>query len=316
MIAPVLQIVWSYRRLLVLVTCLTFVALAIVIFALPTRETVRSAIEIGSAVVSEKPEPFELPEQVARRITSVYGPAALLAMAQKGISPAILNALQNPNVESIGRSVVISSTVGPGVENEAKRFQETIADQIIKDLEPRARAWREDIANQMSIATRASDRLEQSIKADEDEIKRTSALYDDLRGQLENQRTNLAKLYQRAGTPLQPGETTVVESQIRELNEQIAGQTNLLGGLALERSDVTRDLARAHRLFETQGRATADAKFDQNSFSETHVSLPPSLIPVQTTPRRLSLLLVAFTISVLAGFGTVVLLHNFVVKKI
>jgi hypothetical protein len=240
----------------------------------------------------------------------------LMAMAQKGISPVILNALQNPNIESIGRSVVISSTVDPNVENEAKQFQETIAGQIIKDLEPRARAWREDIASQMSIATKASDNLEQWIKADEDEIKRISALSDDLRGQLENQRTNLAKLYQRAGTPLQPGETTVVEAQIRELNEQIASQTNLIGGLALERSDLIRGLAAAHRLHETQGKATADAKFDQNSFSETHVSLPPSLIPAPTNSRRLSLLLVAFIISVLAGFGTVVLFHNFVVNRV
>src|SRR5260221_12196141 len=266
MIAPVLQILWSQRRLFLIVTSLTFVALAIVIFALPTRATVRSAIEIGSAVVNEKPEPFETPEYVARRVTTVYGPAVLMAMAQKGISPVILNALQNPNIESIGRSVVISSTVDPNVENEAKQFQETIAGQIIKDLEPRARAWREDIASQMSIATKASDNLEQWIKADKDEIKRITALSDDLRGQLENQRTNLAKLYQRAGTPLQPGETTVVEAQIRELNEQIASQTNLIGGLALERSDLIRGLAAVDRLHETQGKATAASKFYQNKF--------------------------------------------------
>jgi hypothetical protein len=316
MIAPVLQILWSQRRLFLIVTSLTFVALAIVIFTLPTRATVRSAIEIGAAVVNDKPEPFESPEHVARRITTVNGPAALLAMAQKGISPLILNTLQNPSVESIGRSIVISSTIDPNGENEAKQFQEAIADQVIKDLEPPTRAWRENVASEMSIATKASDSLEQRIKADEDEIKRIGALGDDLQGQLENQRANLAKLYQRAGTPLQPGEIIVLEAQIRELNEQIASQTKLIGGFALQRTELTWDIGAARRLYEMQVKATADAKFDQNSFSETHVSLPPSLIPAPTNSRRLSLLLVAFTISVLAGFGTVVLFHNFAVNRV
>jgi hypothetical protein len=314
---PILQIVWLHRRPFLFVMCLTFLALAIVIFMLPNRATVRSSIEIGSALIGEKQEAFELPENVARRISSVYGPAALLAMAKKGTSPSILNVLQNPSIESIGRSVVMVSTIDPSLENEAKEFQETTADLVINDLASRARALREGIAARISLAKGASDNLEQQIKTDANEIDRIGALTDDLQGQLQRQRANLAALYQRTGTALQPGESTIVEAQIRELHEQISSQTNLIGQLILERSDLTSALAKTRRQFEAQGKAVADAQFEQNGFKETHISLPPSLMPASTvSSRRLRLLLVAFAISVLTGFGTVVLLHNVVARRL
>src|ERR1700738_3736798 len=154
MTAPIVQIVWSHRRPFLCVICLTFLAFAIVIFTMPGRATVRSSIEIGSAVVNGKQELFEPPEHVARRIPSVYGPAALLAMAGKGTSPAILSALQNPSVESIGRSVVVLSTIDPSAENEAKEFQEAIANQVLKEDTPRAQILREGIAARLASAKR------------------------------------------------------------------------------------------------------------------------------------------------------------------
>jgi hypothetical protein len=318
MTAPIIPIMWMHRRLFVAVMGLTFLALALVIFTRPERMlvTVRSSIEIGSAAIGEKQEPFESPELVARRITSIYGPATLLAMAKKGTSPSILSALQNPRVESIGRSVVVVNTIDPGAENEAKEFQEITADRIIKDLTPRARALRENIAAKIALATRASDNLEQQIKADANEIERVSALSDDLRSQLEKQRANLATLYQRSGTALQPSESTTVEAQIRELHEQISSQTTLIGSLTLERSHLTRELVAIRRQYEAQAKVIADAQLEQTSFSETHISLPPLLMPTTTISRRLSLLLVALAISILVAFGTVVLRHNAVERKI
>jgi predicted nucleic acid-binding Zn-ribbon protein len=316
MTAPILQIAWLHRRPFLLVMCLTFLAFATVIFTLPTRVAVRSSIEIGSAVINDKQEPFEPPEQVARRIPNVYGPSALLAMASRGISSSVLNALQNPSVESVGRAVVVISMIDPIAENAAKEFQQSIADTIIKDLAPRAQALRENIAAQLALATKASDSLEQQIKADTNEIERISALSDDLRGQLDNQRANLTALYQRTGTALQSGESTMVEAQIRELHEQISSQTTLIGNLTLERSHLTRELAAMRHQYEGQARAVADAQYERNSFVETHISLPPSLLPGPTASRRLSLLLVALAISVLAGFGTVVLLHNMAGRSI
>ena len=316
MTAPVLQIFWSHRFSFLLVMCLTFVALALVIFTLPTRATVRSSIDIGSAAVDDKQEAFEPPENVARRIPSVYGPAALLAMANKGTSTAILAALQNPSVESIGRSVVMVSTIDPGLEKEAKEFQEVAADLVIKELAPRARALRESIETRIALATKAADSLEQQIKDDSNEIDRIGVLADDLRSQLEKQRQNLAALYQRTVTS-PAGESATLEAQIRELHEQISGQTNLIGRLTLERSQFIRDLAATRRLRAVQGKAVADAEFEENGFKETHISLPPALMPAtEPAKRRFSLLLVALAVSLLAGFGTVVMSHNMGVRKI
>jgi hypothetical protein len=311
MIAPILQIFWSRRISFLLVMCLTFIALAFVIFTLPTQATVRSSIEIGSAAVGEKQEAFEPPEDVARRIPSVYGPAALLAMANKGVSPLILSALQNPSVESIGRSVVIVSTIDPSLEKEAKEFQDITADLIIKELAPRARALRESIATRITLANVVSDNLEQQIKDDANEVERLTVLTDNLRAQLEKQQASLPALNQRTEAAKRPGESITLERQIRELREQISNQANLIGNLTLERSHFIRDLEVTRRLRQAQGTATAGAQFEKNSFNETHISLPPSLMPTRETKRRRpSLLLVAFVVSLLAGFGTVVLLHN------
>jgi hypothetical protein len=315
--APVLQIFWSHRFSFLSVACLTFIVLALVIFTLPKRATVRSSIDIGSAAVGDKQEAFEAPENVARRIPSVYGPATLLAMSNKGVSPAILGALQNPSVESIGRSVVILNTIDPRLEEEAKEFQEATAGLVINDLAPRARALRESIETRIALATKAADNLERQIKDDADEIERISALTDDLRSQLEKQRASMATLYQRTGTELQPGESSTIEAHIREMHEQISSQTNLISSLLLERSDVTRDLATTRRLRDTQGKAVADAQFEKNSFNETHMSLPPALMPAtEPAKRTLSLILVALAISLLAGFGTVVISHNLSTRKI
>jgi len=316
MTALIMQIIWLRRRLFLLVMCLTFLALAIGIFAIPQRVTVRSSIEIGSTTTYEKQEPFEPPEQVARRIPSVYGPAALLAMAGKGTSPSILSALQNPNVESIGRSVVVVSTVEPSAENEAKEFQNALADQVIKQQAPRAQALRENIAANIASATKASDNLGQEVSSAVKEIERINALSDGLRGQIESQRGNLATLYQRAGVAQQPGERSTVEAQIRELQEQISSQTSLMGRLTLERADLTRDVARARRQYEAQTEALAEAQLKQKTFNETRISLPPSLMPARSASRSLSLLVVALAISILVAFGIVVLLHKIAEREI
>ena len=316
MTAPVVQIMWSRQLLFLAVMGLTFLALAMAIFAIPKRVQVRSSVEIGSVVIEKKPETIEPPEQVARQISSVYGPATLLVMAGKGTSPAILSALQNPSVESIGRSVVVVSTINPNAENEAKEFQGTIADLIIKDLSPRARALRESIAARISLATKAADDFEQQIKVGANEIERISALSEDLRGWLANQRADLGALYQRTGAAPQPGESTMIEARIRELHDQISSQTTLLVSLIQERSNLIREIAATRRLYDTQARAAAEAQFEQNSFTDTRVSLPASLMPAITTSRQLSLLLVALSISILVAFGTVVLLHKVIERTI
>src|SRR5437868_8896055 len=111
--APILKIMWLYRNPFLVVTFFTFIAMAVAIFSLPQRVMIRSAIEIGSAVINEKQESFDLPEHVARGISTIYGPAALVAMAAKGASPLVLRELQNPSAENIGRSVTIVTVISP-----------------------------------------------------------------------------------------------------------------------------------------------------------------------------------------------------------
>lgn len=194
MTAPVLPIVWSYRRSFLFVTCLTFAVLAAAIFALPKpRVAVRSAIEIG--VINKRMEPLDSPADVAKRISGVYGPAALLAMAAKGVPPAILGSLQNPGVDAIGRTVVVVSNVDPGAENEAKEFQGAIFDEIIGQQGPRAKALRDDLAAKITLAKTASGDLDQDAKGLAKQIERLGALSDDLRSQIEEQRAYLTTFY-------------------------------------------------------------------------------------------------------------------------
>jgi hypothetical protein len=297
--------------------CLTFLALAIVIFTLPNqRVAVRSSIEIGFTIINEKQEPLVPIEQVARRIPSVYAPAVLVAMEKNGTAPSILSSLQNPSVENIGGSVVVVSNVDPSAENEAKEFQAAIADQVIKQQTPRVQALREGIATKIASAIMAFDDVKQEVTGAAREIEHISPLIEGLRGQIENERANLATLYQRAGAAQQPAERSTLEAQIRELQEQISTHTNLMGELTLERAHLTRDLAATRRLYEQQTKAVADVQLEQKMFSETHISLPPSLMPPPTTKSRgLSLLVVAFAISILVAFGTVVLVHNIAERK-
>jgi uncharacterized coiled-coil protein SlyX len=315
--APLLKIFWSHRLSFIITMCSTFLVLALIVLKFPTRATVRSAIEIGTVAAGDKQEAFESPENIARRIPSVYAPAALLAMAKKDISPSVLGALTIPTVDSIGRTVVIVSTVDPDFEQVAREFQETTADLIIKDLEPRARALRESIATRIALANAASDDLEQQIKHDASEIEHIGVLIKDLRGEIEKNRASLAPLYQRTGTALQSSESTTIEAHIRELQDQISSQMNVIGNLILERSDLTRDLTVARHLREAQVQAIADAQFEKNSFDETHISLPPSLTPeTRDATRRVGLLFVAFTVSLLSAFGLVVLSHNMSTRSI
>jgi chromosome segregation ATPase len=175
----------------------------------------------------------------------------------------------------------------------------------------RERAMRASIETRLALATRAADNLEQKIKDDANEIERIGALLDDVRSQLEKQQESLAALYQRTATALPAGESATLEAQIREMRERISGLTNLIGRLTLGRHQIISDLAATHRLREAQSNAVADAQFRKNSLNETRISLPPTLMPATNSTRRTrSLLLVAFAVSLLAGFGVVVMSHN------
>jgi uncharacterized coiled-coil protein SlyX len=316
MVAPIIQIMWLNRRPFLWVMCVAFLALATIIFMLPKRATVRSSVDIGSAVINEKQELFESPEYFARQIPSVYVPTALVAREKIGTPPPILSELQHPSVESIGRSVVLLSTVRAGAENDAKEFQKAIADQIIKQQAPREQVLRDRTAIRIASTTRSSEILKQEITATAKELEGINGLIADLRGQVESHRANLAILYQRLTTANTRERATAGDALIHELNQQIASQATLMGSLTQRYSDLTRDLATKQREYEAQTKAIADAQLEQKMFNQPYISLEPSLMPAAaTTSRQFSFLLVALVISFLVAFGTVVLLHNVVERK-
>ncbi len=306
---PILQILWSHRRSFVVVMCLTFITLAFLIFMRPNGVTVRTSIDIGSAIVGGKQETFDITEGVARRISVIYGPVALLNMANKGTSKVILTALERPVLESIGRFVVIGSPIDPSFEKEAMEFQEAVAELVIKGIAARSYALRENNATRIVLTNKVADNLEQQIRENQNEINRLGALIDDLRALFEKKQEALAALYQHSGTPLAAGDSTSLEARIRELQEQLSSQATLAANLTAERTSFYRDLAATRRLRDAQGSAIAEAQFEKNSFNDAHISQLATVSPVTQT-SRLVLLLLAFAVSVLAGFGTVVMAYN------
>jgi tetrahydromethanopterin S-methyltransferase subunit B len=289
--------------------CVGFIALAAVIFMLPTQQlvTVRSSFDIG--VVNEKQDPIEAPDQVAKRITGVYASAALQAMEKKGTPLSVLSALQGSSAEDIGRTVIMISTIDARAESAATEFQQNIADQIIKGEAPRVQLLAEASAARVASAKQASDKLKQQIDALVEEIGRLGMLRDDLRRGIESQRAALAALYQRSGTDLQS-----IDRSAADLSEQIWGQTLLMSSLTLERSNLSRDLMSMSDRYEALLKAFADAELQQKMFSESRVSLPPHAMPAAIISRRPRLLFVAFVVSILIAFGTVVLIHNIAEK--
>ncbi len=311
-----LEIVKFHRRLLLSILLGTFLVLAIIIFLTPKAYVVRSSIEVGSAVIGNKQDWLEPPDQLAKQIASTYSSTALLTMAQSGVSPGTLVALANLKAQPTGRSVVMLSTVDVSQENDAKQFQQIILDQVIKEREPHVKSLRDFVAAKIASASRTSANLAEQIKAISDQIESYGARSSDLRKQVEISRAQLAAKFQNLGTLQNPDERSAAEAAIRELREQIRGLESSGNDLATERSDLIRRLAEATRQNEEQLKAIDNARNEQRLLTETHVSLPPSLIPIPTGPRRLLLLVAALAVSLLLAFGTAVLLVKLAERKI
>jgi hypothetical protein len=311
-----LQIIKFHRRLLISILLGTFFVLAIIIFLTPKAYVVRSSIEVGSAVIGNKQDWFEPPDQLAKQIASTYSSTALLAMAQNGLSPGTLVALANLKTQPIGRSVVMLSTVDASQENDAKQFQQNILDQVIKERAPHIKALRDYVVAKIASASRTSANFAEQIKAITDQIESSGARSSDLRKQAEISRAALAAKFQNLGTLQNSDERSAAEAAIRELREQIRGLESSGNDLATERSDLIRRLAEATRQNEEQLKAIDNARNEQRLLTETRVSLPPSLIPIPTGPRRLLLLVAALAVSLLLAFGTAVLLVKLEERKI
>jgi hypothetical protein len=291
-----LQILWSLRRLFLWVTCLTFVILAAITFTLANQlATVRSSIEVGSSVVNQKQEPFDPPDQVARQVSSVYVPTALSELEKKGASPSVLHSLRTTTVETVSRSLVLVSSIDARAENEAKEFHQSVADQIINAQSRRAQLMRDVITERIATARRRSINLSEQSDTAAREIDSINVLSKDLRGQIERERASLDSKDDELASRLQ---------------EQISSKMISLASLTIERAKLIQSLMTLRQQSDAQAGVLVQAQFDEKTLVEPHVSLPPLLISMKDTPRRLSLLFIAFTISILIAFGTVVFVHR------
>jgi len=310
--APVLRIVRSYRRPFLWVMCISFIVLAVAAFALPKQlMIVRSAIDVGSVMTGEKPDPIEPLDQTLRRVTKIIGPKALSELAKKGTPASTIAALNTSEIENIGLSIVVLSTIDARYENETKEYQQSIADQIIRDQMPRVRALRETVAERIASAQRSTKTIDQLIDADAKEIERIDAFNENLQNRIDRARTDLTKPNPDTG-PL--NESAAIDALLHR-GELISRQMAIIINLTTERSSLTHDIAAQRARYDEQLKLLAQAQLEATTVTEPSVSLPPLSMPEAAGSRRLRLLFLAFVSSILLAFGAVALLYNLAESK-
>jgi hypothetical protein len=300
-----------HLRIFLLVLLGTFLILAVAV-ALPGKNfVVKSSIEVASGLVNDRWDAIEPIDQVAKQISSVYASAALLELAQKGVSISDLGVLQNFRVEPVGRSIVLSNFGSASLAGVAKEFQELVLSRTIKDRAALTNAIRAGLDIKIETARRTFQELNAQSKAIADEIEESKRRSESIRVQLATSQSDLSSKFQRTGSIMNEEARAGLEAEIRELRDQISIQQGLAKEISTERSRVTRDLADIRGKAEEQARITEISERDKQALSETRTTLAPSLIPLPLGRPRLYFFLAAFAVSILLAFGTVVLLNRF-----
>lgn len=311
-IVPGLQVVWSYYRTFLFVLALTFLGLASAIFLLiKPVATVRCTIDIGSIFSGGREQWLEPPELVAKRIHVVYAPSAVVELADKGVPALALRAMQNSSVETAGGSIAIVTTIDASAQDQAKLFQQEIADRIVKEHAARAQLMREALAAQTAVAKRTAENVERNVNDLAKEKQRVEALLKQTQTILGDQQVKLERLHQSPSTSQQSDETMTIDARVIALQTQITALDRLAGDLlALGRAQLTRDLVATRNKDELAADVLAKAEESVKGSHKTRVSQPPVLMPMAARSRRPALLLVAFIASLLLAFGAVIVLHD------
>jgi hypothetical protein len=303
--APGMRIIWFYGRIFFGVATVAFLGLAAAIFFFvkPTA-TVRSSIDIGSVFLDAREQFFEPPEIVAKRILALYASAALSAIGDDSIPATLAAALMGSTADSVGRSVVITSTVDPAAVNRAKDFQQNITDRVLKDVAAKAQSVRERILLRRDLAKAAADKFRQETDELAKAIDRVDTRLADFNA--------LAKLPAAAG-PAEPKGGTGLSQRSKDgsaASPQMQIASKAIADLAVERAKLDLEVAQGGTLADVQARILAEMEFSLGSFKETFVSLPPQLVSSTPKLRWLNLLFVAFLASILFAVGTVALIHD------
>jgi len=300
-----------YRRPFVLTLLVALLVLAVSLFMVRREYSVRSTIAVPATFADNKLKPLYQPDQMAKQVTSGYLFPALLELSQKGVLPSTLNTLERTKAEAAGLFVNLSSSVQESQQDDARRFQQLIVDQIIKERAVEVEALRKSVAAKVASANRASRDLVQQTRDFESQIQTLSASAEELKKQIGSRQSELTTAFKNTANSNSAEERAVKETVVRELREQIGSLLVLTRDTDTQRLGMARALVDIKRQNEEQLKAAADGERELETISDTRVLLPPSVIPVSIGPRRLSLLLAGFFLSLMAAFGTVVVLYNF-----
>jgi len=300
-----------YRRPFVLTLLVALLVLAVSLFMVRREYSVRSTIAVPATFADNKLTPLYQPDQMAKQVTSGYLFPALLELSQKGVLPSTLNTLERTKAEAAGLFVNLSSSVQESQQDDARRFQQLIVDQIIKERAVEVEALRKSVAAKVASANRASRDLVQQTRDFESQIQTLSASAEELKKQIGSRQSELTTAFKNTANSNSADERAVNETVVRELREQIGSLLVLTRDTDTQRLGMARALVDIKRQNEEQLKAAADGERELETISDTRVLLPPSVIPVSIGPRRLSLLLAGFFLSLMAAFGTVVVLYNF-----
>src|SRR5215472_3337106 len=300
-----------YRRPFVLTLLVALLVLAVSLFMVRREYSVRSTIAVPATFADNKLTPLYQPDQMAKQVTSGYLFPALLELSQKGVLPLTLNTLERTKAEAAGLFVNLSSSVQESQQDDARRFQQLIVDQIIKERAVEVEALRKSVAAKVASANRASRDLVQQTRDFESQIQTLSASAEELKKQIGSRQSEPTTAFKNTANSNSADERAVNETVVRELREQIGSLLVLTRDTDTQRLGMARALVDIKRQNEEQLKAAADGERELETISDTRVLLPPSVIPVSIGPRRLSLLLAGFFLSLMAAFGTVVVLYNF-----
>ncbi|MBR1069678.1 hypothetical protein [Bradyrhizobium liaoningense] len=303
--SDLLKVALLYHRSFLAIFGLSFAGLLLFVLTVPKQlVAVKTVVQVPTSFTNGKPEPLESADQIAGRAAMLYGPAAIDRLQSSGAaSPAVVTALLGSGYDGAGKSVVLSSTIDSSAEQIARNFQQTVAKAIIADVMPAADAARQRAEQVHLLATEKTENLTKQLAVNEKRIQSIGGLIDDLWDQSENLRSELSKTYQSARAALDS------ELKIREVREQRVAVGNLAMSAMNERSNLTAQNAALQREKDAATAEELKTRLEAQLFRRPAIS-DTTITPATSSYRRLSLIAMAFVISVLVAFAAVGLAHT------
>jgi hypothetical protein len=273
-------------------------------YSLPTQYVVRSALEVGSALVGDKLEALETSDQIARQITGLFLPDTLAKLANTGMPVNILRQLENLKVEAVGRYVTLQNQGDLNIQPGAKELQNAIIDQIIRQRQTLAEAIQSGYDIRLALSRQTNEALKEQRKSLISRIDDTGIQLDAARSQNTARQTLLSEKIRRATVEKDLQRRILFESEVRELQDQVFHGQSLAKDLSSEQFNAIRDLAEVSKQIAEQTRSVSLAERDGRMLINLRQATAPSVLPIPAGSSRLYLILSAIILSFLAAVGT------------